>query len=150
MAKNYMADVAKLLGVELNDEFELNGSNAIYKLSQYGFFFKCGGAWMRASDYLLVDIIKGEHTIKKLPWKPKENERYSYVGWRRAGKKWEIKASYTLFTDLDRSDNLRVAVGNCFKTYEEAEAAKYDVFKQLTGKDWHKTYGEGSGNNATD
>ena len=149
MAKNYMADVAKLLGVELNDEFELNESNAIYKLSQYGFFFKCGGSWMRASDYLLIDIIKGEYEIKKLPWKPKPGEGYYYVGWLEACGKWTICADRTQYLMSYDNDNLRVDIGNCFKTREEAEAQKYEIFKRLTGKDWHETYGKEGGNNAT-
>lgn len=152
MAKNYMADVAKLLGVELNDEFELNESNAIYKLSQYGFFFKCGGSWMRASDYLLIDIIKGVNTIKKLPWMPKEEEHYYYIAWRRIDNigEWKIRVETTFFTEFSALDNLRVAVGNCFRTKEDAEAQKYEVFKRLTGKDWHETYGKEGGNNAVD
>lgn len=151
MAKNYMADVAKLLGVELNDEFELNGSNAIYKLSQYGFFFKCGSSWMRASDYLLIDIIKGEYEIKKLPWKPKSEQFYCYIVWRRIDNisGWEIEVETTFFSAFSAVDNLRVDVGNCFRTKEEAEAQKYEVFKRLTGKDWAETYGKEGGNNAT-
>ena len=142
MAKNYMADVARLLGVELNDEFELNGSNAIYKLSQYGFFFKCDGAWMRASDYLLIDIIKGEYTIKKLPWKPKSGNKYYHVGWGKVANKWLIKVYQFTYMSRCAGDNLRIAVGNCFRTREEAEAAKYEVFKRLTGKEWNETYGK--------
>lgn len=144
MAKNLMPEIAKLLGVELGEEFELNGSNAIYKLSQYGFFFKCGGSWMRVSDYLLIDIIKGVHTIKKLPWKPKEEQTYYYIAWRRIDNtgEWKIRVETTFFTEFSTPDNLRVAVGNCFRTKEEAEAAKFDAFERLTGKKWEEVSGK--------
>ena len=36
MAKNYMADVAKMLGVELGEEFKIDGSNLIYKFFENG------------------------------------------------------------------------------------------------------------------
>ena len=126
MARNYMADVAKMLGVELNDEFELNGSNAIYKLSQYGFFFKSGGAWMRASDYLLIDIIRGEYEIKKLPWKPKEGERYylpdeRFSSW--AIDSWQNRAcDFALF-----------GAGMAFKTVEDCKAALPMLRKKYLG-----------------
>ena len=143
MGKNHMPEVAKILGVELGEEFELNGSNAIYKLSQYGFFFKCGGTWMRASDYLLTDVIKGVHTIKKLPWKPKRGDTYCYVYWKLNlhTKKWEIDVSIATYDDNCPPHNLCVDVGNCFRTRKEAEAAKYEVYKRLTGKDWSEVHG---------
>ena len=132
-----------MLGVKLNEEFELNGSNAIYKLSQYGFFFKCGGSWMRASDYLLIDIIRGEYEIKKLPWKPKQNGFYYYVRWyMEQNGKWRIEAKEEQYSRLCANDNMRVDVCNCFKTREDAEEQKYEIFKRLTGKDWHETYGQ--------
>ena len=34
MAKNYMADVAKVLGVKLGEEFKIDGSNSIYKFAE--------------------------------------------------------------------------------------------------------------------
>ena len=48
----------------------------------------------------------------------------------------------TFFTEFSSLDNLRVAVGNCFRTIEEAEAAKFDVFERLTGKKWEEVCGK--------
>lgn len=38
MAKNYMADVAKMLGVELGEEFKIV-SPLLYKFTEQGLFF---------------------------------------------------------------------------------------------------------------
>lgn len=52
MAKNYMQDVARMLGVELGEEFKLDGRETKYKFTENG--------------------------IIKLPWQPKEGDIYYY------------------------------------------------------------------------
>ena len=75
MAKNYMADVAKMLGVELGEKFKIDGSNLIYKFFEDGLYFRCIEGWLPAKHQFL-DLIKGECNIVKLPWTPKTNEAY--------------------------------------------------------------------------
>lgn len=82
MAKNVMSEVAKLLGLELEEEFRIKNSNFRYKLSKEGFMF-----W---SDYQqdwyyiskLEQLLIGYCEIIKLP-KPildeKEKEYLSNV-----------------------------------------------------------------------
>lgn len=103
--------------------------------------------------------MRGHTHIVALPveFKPAEvkesfdhsQEFYRYVGWLEACGKWTICADRTQYLTSYDNDNLRVDTGNCFRTREEAEAAKYEVFKRLTGKDWNETYGKEGGNNAT-
>ena len=45
MIKNYMNGVAKLLGVELNEEFKIGTFLNSYKLTEQGLFFKNGRKW---------------------------------------------------------------------------------------------------------
>lgn len=145
MGKNYMADVAKMLGVELEEEFFLTHSNVRYKITNNGLCYKNGNDWSVFSDSSLVNLIKGAFEIKKLPWKPKKGERYYYVSWYKENGKWIIRAEWQEYWPTYDGDVLRVDTGNCFKTCEEAEAAKYDVFERLTGKKWEETYGEVGG-----
>ena len=77
MAKNYMADVAKMLGVELGEEFKIDGSNLIYKFLENGLYFRCIEGWLPAI-YQFLDLIKGELEIVKLPWQPKDGEYYYF------------------------------------------------------------------------
>ena len=74
MAKNYMADVAKLLGVELDEEFKIvDLSNEYkfllnYKFTKNGLYLKDEtGAWWLQTNALLHKLLKGEIIIKKLP-----------------------------------------------------------------------------------
>lgn len=67
MAENKMSEVAKLLGLELEEEFRIKNSNFRYKLSKDGFMF-----W---SDYIqdwfyiskLEQLLTGKVQIIKLP-----------------------------------------------------------------------------------
>lgn len=158
MTKNYMADVAKLLGVEPNEEFEVVIPDETehqpiryqFNSNQFGCWETEGGnSGFHVHWNLLLMILCGQAYIKKLPWKPKNDEKYYYVCWHYQPAAMLI-IGYSTFSDISETECLRVDIGNCFKTYEEAEAAKHDVFKRLTGKDWHETYGKEGGNNAND
>lgn len=142
MAKNYMADVVKMLGVELEEEFYLGSSELRYKITSNGLCYKNDKGWFRHSDCALVELIKGVWEIKKLPWKPKKGEKYYYVSWCKENGKWIISAAEQEYWPTFDGDVLRVDIGNFFQTIETAEAQKYEVFKRLTGKEWSETYGE--------
>lgn len=75
MAKNYMQDVAKMLGVELGEEFKIDGSNLFYKFFENGLYFRGVEGWLPA-EHQFLDLIKGECNIVKLPRTPKTNEAY--------------------------------------------------------------------------
>lgn len=149
MAKNYMPDVAKLLGVELEEEFNIDSrGKTIYKLTEKGLFaLSILNGWEKYEDFLLAALLCGELTIKKLPWKPKNGDTYCSVYWERNTRtnKWEIGVAVGTFGDRYSQHNFYADVGNCFRTRKEAEAQKYEIFKRLTGKDWHETYGKEGG-----
>lgn len=158
MGKNYMADVAKLLGVEPNEEFEVViPEEKEHKPIRYQFNSNQFGCWETEGGNsgfhvhwnLLLMILCGQAYIKKLPWKPKNGDTYCYVFWQRnvRTKKWEINVSVGTYCDRYPQHNFCVDSGNCFRTQKEAEIAKYDVFEKLTGKDWHETYGKGGDGN---
>lgn len=67
MAENKMAEVAKLLGVELNEEFGLKKSNFSYKLTTYGLLkrYLTVEEWSHSS--MLEDILIGILEIVKKP-----------------------------------------------------------------------------------
>ena len=67
MAENKMAEVAKLLGVELNEEFTLNPSNYKYMLTRFGLYkiYKEEIIWESSS--MLQDLLLGKFTIVKIP-----------------------------------------------------------------------------------
>lgn len=150
MAKNYMADVAKMLGVELGEEFEISGCGRTrYKLTEEGLSCFVIGRWEKQEDFAFMSLLKGRYEIIKLPWKPKDGDKYFYVCWHYFAN-GAIFTDSSVFKVMYETECLRVDTGNCFRTKEEAEAQKYEVFKRLTGKEWNETYGKEGEDNAID
>ena len=67
MTKNYMEDVAKLLGVELNEEFEIEGFASSCMLTKCGLSYWSDNfhEWIVTSS--LGELLTGEKRITKLP-----------------------------------------------------------------------------------
>lgn len=127
MAKNYMQDVARMLGVELGEEFKIDGSNLIYKFFENGLYFRCIEGWS-PTKYQFLDLIKGELEIVKLPWEPKEGDRYYFPvdGF--------TITSCAIWCDSTLEYALKEA-GMIFKTKEECEAALPALRKKYLGGD---------------
>lgn len=77
---NKMAEVAKLLGVELEKEFIVKspkGYNVISKLNNEGLWgYSQSTGEYRLCNIDLCKLITGEFEIKKKPWKAELNEGY--------------------------------------------------------------------------
>ena len=127
MIKNYMEDVAKMLGVELEEEFKIGSSDTIFKFYKNGLCFQCGGAWLRA-DSNLIDLIKGDSKIVKLPWQPRKGEVYCRP---------EDGFEYVAFDNWGNHpiDFALKEAGMAFKTKEECEAALPELRKKYLGGD---------------
>ena len=120
---NCMEEVAKLLGVELNEEFEIifpsNPScHATVKLTIDGTkvintnVYDC----FNFKSYLLEHLIKGAYDIKRKPWKPEDDELYFYVD--ENGIIWN-----KVWDDSFTSDHMNYyKLGNCYNTEEKAKA----------------------------
>lgn len=67
MAENYMGIVAKLLGVELNEEFRVEGLSFKYKLEKDGLIFWSEDSQEWIGSTLIEDLLAGKARIVKLP-----------------------------------------------------------------------------------
>lgn len=83
MSKNYMAEVAALIGVELGESFKIvddifGDYHQYYQFTdKKGFETSVDGVkWKTAAAEVLRDILMGDVRIIKLPWKPKYDEEY--------------------------------------------------------------------------
>ena len=106
---NYMAEVAKLLGVEMNKDFECEESSCTYRITEYG--LTCNGCY--GADSLMM-ILNGDRTIKQKPWKPKIDEFYWIV-------KPDGEAGYLRWYN-SYSDVTLYKIGNCYRYKVEADA----------------------------
>lgn len=77
---NKMAGVAKLLGVELEEEFRIKGSptTSIFKISEKGLVHHRIEDWWEAMPNTLTHLLTGGRKIVKLSWTPTTNDVYYY------------------------------------------------------------------------
>ena len=77
---NYMAEVAKLLGLEIKETFRISGEEPYFRFTVEDFESSTDTIeWTVAPSIHLRDILAGEVTIVK-NWKPKVGETY-YMPW---------------------------------------------------------------------
>ena len=118
MSKNYMPEVAKMLGVEIGEEFDI--------LNKEGKKVTCGP--YKITDNAIVDcdrddipnlfygLLTGECTLQKRPWRLKDGGEYWYVS--SNGKVYTTTLCATNACEL-----AMLNMGNCFPTEEMAESA---------------------------
>ena len=132
-----MSNVAKNLGVSIDEEFIImNDCYEVGKatITKQGLKFEPGVTGGEGNA--LMNLLVGKYTIKKLPFVPKSREEYWYVRWGWVDyKPAEPGATSDIWEDHS-IDYCMLKTGNCFRTKEEAEKAKYAVYKSLMGKEW--------------
>lgn len=132
MAKNYMADIAKMLGVELGEEFRVSGDDTIsenvFKIDEKGLIVKeCGDFWCEP-DIRLDEILCGDIEIIKPPYEPKKGDVYFFVD-------TYCKCVSQFQWDDCPFDYAMRALNMVYRTQEEAKAHFAEDYKKLTGKD---------------
>lgn len=130
MAKNYIQDVAKMLGVELGEEFKIEGSNLIYKFLENGLCFRCIEGWL-SDKHQFFDLISGNVEIVKLPWQPKVGDVY----YRPRDYHTAFSEAVTDFWRGTVNDFALKEAGMIFKTKAECEAALPVLRKKYLGGD---------------
>lgn len=110
MRKNQMTEVAALLGVAIDEEFEID-EYGTYVLTLQGLIAKNGSA---IQGVILTQLLTGELTLKHKPWKPNDAEFYYYVD--------EAGCICTDTFDGIAEEIILYKVGNCYRTHEDAEA----------------------------
>ena len=133
---NLIPKICEMLGVEIGEEFKLhwNGveQTGIFRFTNYRLEskFRDEEDWDECS--VLTELLNGGITIIKLPFEPKEGEKYWYV---YVG---DNELGHTTFTEANTNDLMRVYCGNCFRTEAEAQAHKQEIYEKLTGRKWEE------------
>lgn len=135
---NHMKQVAEMLGVDLEEEFELyhierkEKLEGRHKLTESGglmCFNESGGVWCKAR--YLLGLLAGSLEAKKLSYQPKKGDdyyTYCQTGFKVTRDAWE---------DLP-IDYARLKCGMVFRTPTEASKARTHIYKKLTGEDWEE------------
>lgn len=130
MSKNLTPEIAKMLGVELGEEFKIDTSgDDIFQITESGVWMRKGidkEEWVE-KPFEFVMLCNGDAEIIRLPWKPKEGESFytftaAYGEWSVSLDVWaEEPCNYAL---LDK--------GWIYRTEKEAKAALPAVLKELS------------------
>ena len=116
---NYMEQVAKMLGVELDEEFEIQfespfHASAMFTADKFQITDTNVNNWVPYwPESILHSLLSGSITIKRKHYKPVESEWY-----------WAVKPNGEVNTWrwYDNSiDCSLYKLGNCYKTEEEAK-----------------------------
>lgn len=123
MSKNYMPEVAKMLGVEIGEEFDMIVGKALsgpFRFTEFDVVDREG--WSIPLDRF-HKLLVGEHAIQKRPWRPKDGEEY-----------WVVYPVGKIIQTVFGGDPYDLAVlnmGNCFPTKEAAEAAVPEMLEKF-------------------
>lgn len=125
MTKNLMPEIAKMLGVELGEEFKIKGYDPTCWFDLDGLHFD-GWVAEDEEDAMLHNLLCGEAEIIKLPWKPKKGDVYFTFG--LLGDKWVVRS---LWWDGFPEEYALLSKGWMYRTEKEVQAALPTVAKEL-------------------
>lgn len=132
MSKNLVPIIAKELGVEIGEEFNVTGyaKTIRFKFDETGLLWidECEKIWAYTDVSTFFRLIDGDVEIIKLPFEPKTGDEY----WTYS-ETWEVEDWVWTYDFLDL---VYKRVGIVFRTKEEAIEARPAKYKELTGKEW--------------
>lgn len=131
MAKNLIPQIAKMLGVEVGEEFkvdryEYNGLTFKFAENMLMSRSDLKGAEWGITYVILSELLVGDAEIVKIPWKPKKGDAYYTFEIFRG--KWVVRSLWWTgapcnYALLDK--------GWVFRTKEEAEDALTKVAAEM-------------------
>ena len=135
MSKNLIPEIAKLLGVEMEEAFKIR--RPAYEVCEngvYAFFENEGlmkrneqGEFDNNSSIEFEDLCLGNYEIVKLPWEPKYGEIYYFLDINE-------KEIMSYPWENDTFDYAMKALGMIYRTEEGAQAHFAEDYERLTGK----------------
>ncbi len=130
MSKNFIPQIAHMLGVELGEEFQVKGDDEMtYIFTDDGLKITYAGGIeisQISTNSAFVALVMGKEEIVKLPWKPKMYEEYWTFG--KLGKQWIVG---TLSWKKLPYEILLFDKGWVYRTRAEAAAALPAVAKEM-------------------
>lgn len=124
MSKNHMKQIAEMLGVELGEEFKIKYNTGTSEDTFYLTEDGCHHHGGTISPKKLNKLITGTIEIIKLPWKPKNGDRYYDVH-------PDGTIGNTIFSCDSTYDLAMLYMGNCFRTEKEAETHKDEIMQKF-------------------
>ena len=127
---NLMLEVAKLLGVNIGEEFIIENKDRkeTVVLAMDGFHvIQPNNVVGPDHGKLLSKVLQGLYAVKKIPWEPQEGDMYYILNTRALFIE-------SFMWDNGTFDYLAKNMGIIYRTKAEAEAHLEEDYKRLTGK----------------
>ena len=127
---NLMLEVAKLLGVNIGEEFIIENKDRkeTVVLAMDGFHvIQPNNVVGPDHGKLLSKVLQGLYAVKKIPWEPQEGDMYYVLNTRALFIE-------SFMWDNGTFDYLAKNMGIIYRTKAEAEAHLEEDYKRLTGK----------------
>lgn len=130
MAKNLIPEICKMLGVEIGEEFKVEGvADKTYKFI-IDELIVCGEENTNhgyvSANMMLVSLAKGDANLIKLPWKPKKGD--VYFTFTLMGDKW---GTHSYWWGGFPDEYALLDKGWVYRTRAEAEAALPKVATEI-------------------
>lgn len=130
MAKNLIPEICKMLGVEIGEEFKVEGvADKTYKFI-IDELIVCGEENTNhgyvSANMMLVSLAKGDANLIKLPWKPKKGD--VYFTFTLMGDKW---GTHSYWWGGFPDEYALLDKGWIYRTEKEAEAALTKVAAEM-------------------
>ena len=130
MAESKFARIAKMFGLELEEVFHVRGGVFPYKFTSEGLCYQNNiGEWLH-SDGTFLRILRGGEEIIMPPYRPQRGDLY----WSYIYSEWVVASSDWIGDSIDYA---RLEAGMVFRTQEEALAARAELYKKVTGKEYN-------------
>lgn len=133
MAKNLIPQIAKMLGVELGEEFKINRYDddvMAFKFTDNALMVNVsvkGVEWMAAS-VTLGDLLAGKLEIIKLPWKPRKADDYYTFSFGGLSEEWVVVKQQW---DAHPYERALFDKGWVYRSEKEAQAALPKVTAEI-------------------
>lgn len=130
MSKNLIPEIAKMLGVQLGEEFKVKGYDELtYRFASDGLKLTYGNGLEISgltATVALVALLNGKDEIVKLSWKPKKDD--IYYTFELLDDRWVVAS---LFWEGFPNDYALLDKGWVYRTKAEAEAALPKVAAEM-------------------
>ena len=120
---NLIPEIAKMLGVELGEEFEIKGREYIFHFINNGLIaYRTDGSVLPCENCLahFLWLINGEEEIVKMPWKPRKGDDYYTFSFGGLSEEWVVVKQQW---DAHTYERALLDKGWVYSTRKEAEDA---------------------------
>lgn len=130
MSKNLIPEIARMLGVEIGEEFEIKGREYIFHFVDNGLIaYRADGSGLPHENCLthFLWLINGEEEIVKIPWKPKRKDKYwtFYINGHN-----KLDTCWNIWTE-EIAEFARLKAGWIYRSRAEAQAALPTAAKEM-------------------